>query len=84
MDLIKVAEEAFATGKQHPKFKSGDTITVAYRIKEGNKERSCIVALLSVSQDTVIKSVLQFAKCLKMWEWKEFSRSNLRLSTVLL
>ena len=39
MDLIKVAEEAFATGKQQPKFKSGDTITVAYRIKEGNKER---------------------------------------------
>ena len=34
MDLIKVAEEAFATGKQHPKFKSGDTITVAYRIVE--------------------------------------------------
>lgn len=39
MDLIKVAEESFATGKQHPSFKSGDTITVAYRIKEGNKER---------------------------------------------
>ena len=39
MDLIKVAEEAFATGKQHPSFKSGDTVTVAYRIKEGNKER---------------------------------------------
>lgn len=39
MDLIKVAEEAFATGKSHPSFKSGDTITVAYRIIEGNKER---------------------------------------------
>ena len=39
MDLIKVAEEAFATGKQHPEFGPGDTITVAYRIKEGNKER---------------------------------------------
>jgi len=39
MDLIKVAEEAFATGKQHPEFHPGDTITVAYRIKEGNKER---------------------------------------------
>ena len=39
MDLIKVAEEAFATGKEHPAFKSGDTVTVAYRIKEGNKER---------------------------------------------
>ena len=30
MDLIKIAEEAFATGKQHPSFKAGDTITVAY------------------------------------------------------
>ena len=39
MDLTKVAEEAFATGKQHPDFQPGDTITVAYRIKEGNKER---------------------------------------------
>ena len=40
MDLIKVAEEAFATGKQHPTFKAGDTVTVAYKIIEGTKERS--------------------------------------------
>ena len=41
MDLIRIAEEAFATGKEgkFPKFKSGDTVTVAYRIVEGNKER---------------------------------------------
>ena len=39
MDLIKIAEEAFATGKQHPIFKAGDTVTVAYRIVEGSKER---------------------------------------------
>jgi len=39
MDLIKIAEEAFATKKEHPNFRSGDTVTVAYRIKEGNKER---------------------------------------------
>src|SRR5574344_371278 len=39
MDLLKVAEQAFATGKEHPSFKSGDTVTIAYRIKEGNKER---------------------------------------------
>ena len=39
MDLIKVAEQAFAVGKELPKFKSGDTVTVAYRIVEGNKER---------------------------------------------
>ena len=39
MDLIKIAEEAFSTKQEHPAFKSGDTVTIAYRIKEGNKER---------------------------------------------
>ena len=39
VDLVKIAEQAFATGKEHPKFKSGDTVTISYRIKEGNKER---------------------------------------------
>ena len=38
-DLIRIAEEAFATGKEFPKFKAGDTVTVAYKIVEGNKER---------------------------------------------
>jgi large subunit ribosomal protein L19 len=40
MDLIKVAEQAFAGEKKElPAFKAGDQITVGYRIKEGNKER---------------------------------------------
>ena len=39
MDLIKVAEQSFAVEKNHPTFKSGDTVTIAYRIIEGNKER---------------------------------------------
>lgn len=39
MDLIKIAEEAFATGIQNPDFKAGDTISVSYKIKEGTKER---------------------------------------------
>lgn len=40
MDLIKVAQEAFKVeSPEFPAFKSGDTITVAYRIKEGTKER---------------------------------------------
>ena len=39
MDLIKIAEQAFAVEKNHPSFKSGDTVTIDYRIKEGNKER---------------------------------------------
>lgn len=38
-DLMKIAEEAFATGKELPAFQSGDTITVSYKIREGNKER---------------------------------------------
>ena len=40
MDLIKIAEQAFATeAKEFPSFKAGDTITVTYKIKEENKER---------------------------------------------
>ncbi|MDR1738016.1 MAG: 50S ribosomal protein L19 [Candidatus Symbiothrix sp.] len=42
MDFIKIAEQSFVDSeveKKYPEFKSGDTITVAYRIKEGNKER---------------------------------------------
>ena len=41
MDLIKVVEQAFTNGKAatYPKFKAGDTLTVTYRIKEGDKER---------------------------------------------
>ncbi len=40
MDLIKIVEESFVTKKKElPVFKSGDTITVAYRIAEGSKER---------------------------------------------
>ena len=39
MDLVKVAENAFGVENELPVFKSGDTITVHYKIKEGNKER---------------------------------------------
>ncbi len=40
MDLIKIAEQAFAgEQKNFPQFRAGDTITVTYKIKEGDKER---------------------------------------------
>lgn len=39
MDLIKVVEKEFAVEKEHPVFAAGDTITVSYKIREGNKER---------------------------------------------
>ena len=39
MDLMKIAEKAFEVPQELPKFKSGDTVTVHYKVKEGNKER---------------------------------------------
>ncbi len=41
MDYIKIVEQAFSQNKAatYPEFKAGDTITVTYRIKEGDKER---------------------------------------------
>ena len=41
MNLINLVEQAFSNEKasSYPKFKAGDTITVTYRIKEGDKER---------------------------------------------
>ncbi len=39
MDLMKLAQERLAVKKEYPEFGSGDTITVHYKIKEGNKER---------------------------------------------
>ena len=37
--LINEIEESLITKKEHTNFKAGDTITVYYKIKEGEKER---------------------------------------------
>ncbi|MCB0792762.1 MAG: 50S ribosomal protein L19 [Flavobacteriales bacterium] len=39
MDKIKQLEKEYTPTKEHPVFKAGDTVTVHYRITEGNKER---------------------------------------------
>lgn len=41
MDLLKIVEDAFKNEKveSYPEFKAGDTITVTYKIKEGEKFR---------------------------------------------
>ncbi len=39
MDLMKVLTNQTEPRTDFPEFKSGDTITVHYKIKEGNKER---------------------------------------------
>ncbi len=41
MDLVKIVENEFAaeTKHEHPEFGAGDTVTVSYKIREGNKGR---------------------------------------------
>lgn len=39
MDIIKQLEKQIAPVREYPEFKAGDTVTVHYKITEGNKER---------------------------------------------
>ncbi|WP_299440459.1 50S ribosomal protein L19 [uncultured Aquimarina sp.] len=39
-DLVKFVQDEFVTRKELPEFAAGDTITVYYEIKEGNKTRT--------------------------------------------
>lgn len=39
MDLVKFVQDQYIERKDYPDFSAGDTITVYYKIKEGNKER---------------------------------------------
>jgi len=38
-ELVKYVEDTLVVRKEFPAFKSGDTITVHYKIREGDKER---------------------------------------------
>ena len=38
--LVKFVQDEFVTRKEFPEFSAGDTITVYYEIKEGNKTRT--------------------------------------------
>ncbi len=40
MDLVKFVQDEFVTKKEFPEFSAGDTITVYYEIKEGDKTRT--------------------------------------------
>jgi len=39
MDLVKFVEEQSSEKRELPAFKAGDTVSVHYKIREGNKER---------------------------------------------
>ena len=39
-DLVKFVQDEFVTKKEIPNFSAGDTVTVYYEIKEGEKKRT--------------------------------------------
>ena len=49
MDLVKFVEEQVIAKNEFPSFKSGDTVSVHYKIREGNKE------LIQIYQGVVIQ-----------------------------
>lgn len=40
MDLVQYVKDQYVATKEHPNFGAGDTITVYYQIKEGEKVRT--------------------------------------------
>jgi len=40
MDLVKYVQDQYTNINEFPDFAAGDTITIYYKIKEGNKERT--------------------------------------------
>lgn len=53
MDLVKFVEEQAIAKKEVPAFKAGDTISVHYKIREGNKERIQIYQGVVIQRNSV-------------------------------
>ncbi len=53
MDLVKFVEEQVIVKKQIPAFKAGDTVSVHYKIREGNKERIQIYQGVVIQRNSV-------------------------------
>lgn len=53
MDLVKFVEEQAVVKKEVPSFKAGDTISVHYKIREGNKERIQIYQGVVIQRNSV-------------------------------
>ncbi|PTQ93195.1 large subunit ribosomal protein L19 [Mucilaginibacter yixingensis] len=53
MDLVKFVEEQSVENKQVPSFKAGDTVSVHYKIREGNKERIQVYQGVVIQRNSV-------------------------------
>ena len=53
MDLVKFVEEQSSEIRTLPSFKAGDTISVHYKIREGNKERIQVYQGVVIQRNSV-------------------------------
>ena len=53
MDLVKFVEEQTVVVNQFPTFKAGDTVSVHYKIREGNKERIQVYQGVVIQRNSV-------------------------------
>jgi len=53
MDLVKFVEEQSIETRTFPAFKSGDTVSVHYKIREGNKERIQVYQGVVIQRNSV-------------------------------
>ena len=53
MDLVKFVEEQSVVKNQFPAFKAGDTVSVYYKIREGNKERIQVYQGVVIQRNSV-------------------------------
>ena len=64
--LLKYVQDTFVEKKDFPDFSSGDTITVYYEIKEGDKKRTQFFKGV-VIQGLVLLLLSPSAKCRARW-----------------
>ena len=73
--LVKFVEEQFVEKKDLPSFSSGDTITVYYEIREGDKTRTQFFKGVVYKEEVLVQQRhLPLEKCLDLLELKGFSR----------
>ena len=75
--LVKYVQDEFISQNEHPSFKSGDTITVYYEIKEGEKSRTQFFKGVVIQiKELERQKLLQLERCQVQLVLKEFSQST--------